>query len=341
MKIKKLLMSIIMLSGSMQLLWAADIKMGGVIFAHYEYVLSDFLSNGTRADDRNEFDVSRVYLNAASKLDDRMDVFGQLETNLSSRDNTSNQTFLKQAWLRWNEVYRGASARAGLVPLPWRGFEESIWKHRFVAKTMEDEQGLTPATDRGVVLNGKIPFMDYDVIIANGEGVGARGTTGNETNKHKDYAGRISVSPFKEGSLKGFKVSGLLHKGKKMDNWPRDRVFSSVSYECGRFNVFGGYFTSRDGNGVTTGTDTVRGRGISLYTNVNLSEAYVVFLRLDKWDPNKDVDNDARRHFIGGVEKKISDAVRITLDYHEVIQEKTAVTRKNQNIVSTHAEVKF
>ena len=331
----------ILLAGFPGISRAADVKLGGLIFTHYEYVLSDHLANGSRADSRNAFDVSRVYLNAASKLDERTDVFIQLETNLSSRENTANQTFLKQAWVRWNEIYRGASLRVGLVPSPWRAFEEGIWKLRFVAKILEDEEGLLSATDRGVLISGKSPHISYDALISNGEGTGARSTTGNETNKYKDYAARISVAPFSGPTLQGLKFNIQFDEGKRMAGWPRDRAFSGLSYECDRFNMWGAYYSSRDGKSVATGTDTVKGAGFSFHTIINLPKGYWVFGRFDQWDPDTNVADDAHHRIYYGAGKNLSENVRVSVDQQLLRQEKVTTNQKNQNIIFTHVEVKF
>lgn len=339
--LKKITLGAWLTIGCWSLGHAADVKLGGLVFTHYEYVLSDYLSNGIRANDRNAFDVSRVYLNASSKMDDRFDVFVQLETNQSSRDNTANQTYLKQAWVRWSEVYPRASLRFGMVPATWRSFEEGIWKLRFVAKILEDEEGLLSASDRGVLLSGKIPYVAYDALISNGEGTGGRGTTGNETNKYKDYALRMAVSPFQQPGLKGVKINLQVDEGNKGENWPRDRVLSGLSYESTRFNIWGAYYSARDGKSVVTGTDTVKGAGFSFHSIVNLSKGYWVFARVDQWDPNTNTADDAHRRFYYGLGRTLSENIRVSVDQQFVRQEKVTATQKNQNIIFTHVEVKF
>ena len=146
---------------------ALEVKPGGVGFAHYEFVASQHLQNGTTTQNYNAFEVSRIYLNADAKYDDKVSAFINLEANLTSRDNKNNRIYLKNAELRLN-FHKAAKLSAGLVSTPWRGYEEGIWKHRFVSKILEDIEGLLPASDRGVRLSGQIPFLAYDAKIANG-----------------------------------------------------------------------------------------------------------------------------------------------------------------------------
>lgn len=318
---------------------AADAKISGVIFAHYEAVTSEFLSNGTKAAGRNEFDVSRVYLNAAAPLDERFSGFLQLEANLSSRDNTSNQVFLKQAYLEMKEVYPGAKLMFGLIGTPWRSFEEGIWKHRFAAKILEDEEGLMYATDRGLRLSGKLPHIAYDAMVANGEGTGARGTTGNETNKYKDYIGKISVSPVAEGTLAGLKLNAQVQKGSRGQDLTRDRLLAGASYEGGRFNLMGTYVGSSDRT--AAGGALVKGAGFSIHAVADVAKTCWVFARYDSWDPDLDTSDDAHSRVIAGMGHRLTEGARVALDYQALVQEKEAAARKDQGLASLHLEVKF
>jgi hypothetical protein len=73
--------------------WALEVKPGGTIFAHYEFATSQHLANGTTSQGYNAFEVSRIYLNADAKYDEKVSAFLQLEANLSSRDSKSNRVF--------------------------------------------------------------------------------------------------------------------------------------------------------------------------------------------------------------------------------------------------------
>jgi len=320
-------------------LFAADIKFGGLVFSDYEFVTSKYLANGTLADSRNAFDIGRVWLNSSVKLDEQFDSFFQFEANELSRDNTANQVYLKQAWLRWNEIYPNASLRFGLVPAPWRPYEEAAWQYRFVAKILEDEEGLLQPSDRGALLSGKYSIVDYDLEVANGEGTGARTTVGNETNKYKDFAARIGVAPFQ--NIPGLKVNALLHEGYRVANWPRNRTIVGLSYKSDSARLWGAYYTSRDGTSVSTGTDTVKGAGFSLHGSVDLPRNFWVFGRWDRWDSNTNVALDVHDRIIYGIGRKLGQNVRVAIDHQLVIQEQVASNRVNQSIVSAHLEVKF
>lgn len=307
---------------------AAETKISGVIFADFNFVLSEYLKSGTTAYNINSFDVSRAYLNADAKFTDTIKGFVQYEVNLITLDGTSNSVYLKQALLEIKDIYPDAKIMFGLIPNPWRGYEEGIWKHRFVAKILDDIEGFFPATDRGVRLNAKASIVEYDLGIYNGEG-----TKSNESNKYKDYIGKIAVSPFTEEQVKGLKLNLYYHKGNYDTDLPRDRILAGVSYESKKVNAM---LTSYNAD-----TKKVKSDGISVHSVLNLTEKEWVFARYDLYDPDKDKTDDARSRMFLGLGYKITDGVRATVDYQSLTQEKETSTSRNQSILFWHLEVKF
>ncbi len=310
-----------------------ETKFSGLIFANYEYVLSQYVADGTPAGNFNSFDIGRIYLNADAKFSEKVRGFVQLEDNLISKDpwsakKTDNAVYVKQALLEFKDIYPGAKIMFGLIPNPWRGFEEGIWKHRFVSKILDDIEGLFAATDRGVRLNAKVKNLEYDFSIVNGEG-----TKGNETNKYKDFIVKLAYSPFSEGAKKGLKLNVYGQKGNYDVGLNRNRLFAGVSYESDKFNAMGTYYVSGDKG--------VRGNGFSLHTTVNLSPKRWVFARYDNWDPNKDMSNDASSRVILGFGYKMADAIRSTIDVQMLSRQQETAASKNQSAIFYHVEVKF
>lgn len=320
---------------------AAETTVSGVIFGHYEFVTSDYLANGVKAGNQNAFDLNQAYVKATAKFDERFDALIRLETKLSSRDNAANVAYLKQAWLRYKEIYPDASLTFGLAPNPWRDHEEGIWNHRFTAEILEDQEGLLNGSDRGLLLSGKFQQLVYNLQVVNGEGIGARGASGNETNRYKDYAGHFVFSPFKENVFQGVKINTYLQKGTKMAHWPRDRVFGGLSFQGSRFHLWGAYHASRDGAAVAAGTETVKGMGFSFHGSLQLRRDYLVFVRWDRWDPDAGLPDNSHDRVIYGVSKKLTQGIRVALDHQLIVQEKIAGNRRNQSFLFTHVEVKF
>ncbi|OGR99370.1 MAG: hypothetical protein A3G85_06600 [Elusimicrobia bacterium RIFCSPLOWO2_12_FULL_39_28] len=323
---------------------ALEVKPGGLIFAHYEFVASQHLQNGTTAQNYSAFEVSRIYLNMDAKVDDKVSAFINLEANLTSRDNKNNRIFLKNAELRLN-LHKAAKLFFGLVANPWRGFEEGIWKHRFVSKILEDIEGLLPASDRGVRLSGQIPFFAYDAMIGNGEGTGSDGTGGNETTSYsgggrfKDYTGKVAIIPFERTHelFKGLKLNALVHKGEKNETTLRDRLYGGLSYESKYLNLAGNYFNADN----SAQAAPSRGEGFSFYTVVTPIEKFWLFARFDKYDPDIHFGGDSRMRFFSGLGYQVTKGVRVALDHLYTQQERRSLTRQDESIFFIHTEAKF
>lgn len=321
---------------------AADVKLSGQIYTHYEYANSEFFMNGARAENFNAFDVGQVQLNASSRLNDRMDAFLKAETTMLSRDNTSNQLYLKQAWLRLNGIFPGANLRFGLVPYHvWRDHEENIWKHRFVAEILEDIEKLLPASDRGVLLSGTWRQFSYNAAITNGEGMGARTTAGNEVNKYKSFTGKVSLAPFENETLRGLKFNSQFQYGQKFNAWPRNRIFYGISYESQKFSGSASWHTSKDGLAVAAATSTLQGEGFSVYGVFFVNKNYWLFGRWDVWDSDVGTADNAHDRIIYGIGAKLAESVRLALDHQLILQQQIASNRRNQSLLAVHAEIKF
>ena len=343
-KINGMIAVLVAVTGFSNAVGAVEVKPGGLMFAHYEFVASQHLQNGTTTQNYSAFEVSRIYLNADAKYDEKVSAFVQLEANLASRDGKNNRVYLKNAELRFN-FNPAAKITAGIVAAPWRGYEEGIWKQRFAAKILEDVEGLLPASDRGIRFNGKVPFLAYDAMAANGEGTGGDGTSGNETTtsdaggRLKDYTLRLAISPLEKlgDAFKGFKINALAHKGDKNESTVRNRMFAGLSYESNLFN-FSGHYYNADKSAITAPS---RGEGFSFHAVVTPVEKFWLFARFDKYDPDINVGGDSRNRYYWGAGYQVVKGVRIAVDHQYVEQERRSTTRQDESILFVHTEAKF
>jgi len=315
-----------------------ETKISGVIFAGYGFYLSKYLADGTKSRNFNSFDIPRVYFNAEAKFSDKIKAFAQLEVNLISKEiwtakEAKNDVYLKQVWLEIKDLYPDAKLTVGFVPVPWRGYEEKIWGHRFVSKILDDIEGLQSSTDRGLRLNGKVlKYIEYDLAILNGEG-----TKLNEINKYKDYNVKTAIeTPF----LPGLKLNLFYQKGNNDKNQPRNRIFSGLSYESKRLNAMGTYYYT-NGIGVADEYKKEKGHGFSVHSVVNLTDRQWVFARYDYFDPNKDKDGDAKQRIILGYGYKITEGIKVAVDYQIQLREKETPEAKNVSALFSHLEVKY
>lgn len=341
---RKILISLVTILSLSVMAIAADkadkieTKVSGVIFAEYGYVLSDNLADGKDAAGFNAFDISRIYLTGDAKFNDKVSAIVQLETNLFSKEiwnstTTANTTYLKQAALKIKDFcpVTKATLWAGFIPVPWRGYEEKIWKHRFVAKLLDDIEDLGKSTDRGIKVTGSTGIVEYDLAMLNGEG-----TKANETNKYKDYDLRTAIDI---PTVEGLKLNLYYQDGNKGQNLPRDRFFGGLSYESKLFNAMATYYQTKDRNDLASAEK--KGKGFSLHSVVNLTERHWVFARFDQFDPNKDTADDKKNRVIAGLGCKLTDGVKATLDYQTQLREKETATAKDVAVLFSHLEVKF
>lgn len=309
-----------------------EVKISGLMFGQAVFFMGNSKTDtGGNISSFSSFDIPRVYLNTEVKLDDKITAFVQLEANKISIDQWSSAAvdktpYIKQANIKYKDIFKDATLSLGQIGTPWNGFEEGIWKHRFVSKVLPDLQGFLGSVDRGVGLKGKLldGKIEYDAQIVNGEGAA------NETNKYKDFIGKVTFIP---GSVAGLKLHLYGQKGDYTGGLVRNRTIVGISYESEKWNGMINYYG---------GNDKAKGvRGISVHGVFNIDPKKWVFARYDNWDPDKDTNDDKSTNFILGVGHKISDRVRGALNYQSLSREKETATKSNRNALYYSLEVKF
>lgn len=323
-------------------LFAVEMKMGGTVFAHYEYVTSKHLKDGTVSQDYNAFEVSRIYLNSDIKYSDTVSAFLNLEANLLSREAKNNRVYLKNAELRWGS--EPAKLYFGLIGVPWRALEETIW-HRFIGKDLEDIEGIGNATDRGVRVSGKIPYLTYHLMVSNGEGTGGDGVGGNETTvpngggRLKEFLAQISLMPFEQlESLKGLKISIMGLKGNKNEITLKNRIFAGLSYDSKCFKAMANYYNAD--NSPSVGVPS-RGEGFSAVATVYPNEKWWLIARFDKYNPNIHAGGFSHNRTIYGLGTMLTKGVRFALDHQYTEQETRTIALQDESVVFVHSEIKF
>lgn len=322
---------------------ALEIKPGGLIFAHYEYTASQHLQNGTTSQGYNTFDVTRIYLNAEAKYDEKISAFVNLEADLVSRESKNNRVFLKHAELRY-AFNTAAKLYFGFIGVPWRAMEEGMWT-RFVAKDLEDAENIGFATDRAIRLSGKVPFLAYHVMAGNGEGTGADSTAGNENTSFngggrlKDYTLMVSISPFERlgTEYQGFKINAQAHKGDKNETTLRNRFFAGASYESSKFKAMFNYYNADNSSTLAPS----RGEGFSTYGYFYPLKNFWLLGRFDHYNPNINAGGFSHNRYIYGAGYQLTNGVRVTVDQQYLQQETRTPVLQDENIFYVHSEVKF
>lgn len=169
----------------------ARVSVSGVLFANYQYHLRPQGS-------ANRFDLERAYLTARGKLTGRTSFRVTTDVFQQTRDtvNRSWQVRAKYAYLQYDYL-RSAFARLGLLQTVFIEHDESFWP-RWISTVPTDRHGFFSSADAGIATNISLRGNSGELYatITNGPGFGSR-----EIDRFKDYAARLTLTPFVSTSL--------------------------------------------------------------------------------------------------------------------------------------------
>lgn len=164
----------------------ARVSVSGVLFANYQYHLRPPGS-------ANRFDLERAYLTARGLLTNRTSFRVTTDVFQQTRDtvNRSWQVRAKYAYLQYDYL-RNAFARLGLLQTVFIEHDESFWP-RWISTVPTDRHGFFSSADAGIATNISLPGNGGELYatITNGPGFGSR-----EIDRFKDYAARLTLTPF-------------------------------------------------------------------------------------------------------------------------------------------------
>lgn len=164
----------------------ARVFVSGVLFANYQYHLRPRGS-------ANRFDLERAYLTVRGPLTKRTSFRVTTDVFQQTRDtvNRSWQVRAKYAYLQYDYL-SNALARLGLLQTVFIEQDESFWP-RWISTVPTDRHGFFSSADAGIATNIALPFTTGELYatITNGPGFGSR-----EIDRFKDYAARLTLTPF-------------------------------------------------------------------------------------------------------------------------------------------------
>ena len=200
-------------------------EFSGVLYANYQY--GGVKGNRTT----NRFDIERAYLTFRARPADYVgvritaDIFQQ-------RDTTRDQYYrgwafrAKYAYGQYDFI-RGsgdrlkANVRLGILQTVVIEHEEQHWQRGLLQAAVE-QNGFFSSADAGGALNVLLPGNRGEIYatIVNGPGY-----TSRETDRFKDYAVRLTLTPFanSSGFLKTFAISPWFSKGDRASDFARRR----------------------------------------------------------------------------------------------------------------------
>lgn len=320
--------------------WSVDVSAHGRVYAHYGYVVSD---PDPTMEGYSEFAITRAYFTLKAEFIENAEAPFKLRAkatldvaNLAKfltgevTAKTTSIAYLKYAYGEignFNFMPGDLYFRFGQQPTPYIGYENKLWKFRYVGKVLSDHTKYLNSADLGLCVGYKFPkkLGDIQAIYMNGEGYKTI-----EVNKFKDFGVRLSVFPLSTlgwGYLSDLGVHVYYQKGKPADNQVRDRILAGGSYKFKGIGFMGQYLATKDGSSSTP----IKGKGYSTWLWVDLgkfltkSKSFGIIGKYDKMDPDTATANDAETYIIGGGYYNFTKNWALALDYQVEKPENTAI----------------
>ena len=330
-------------SGQQTAAAAPAINFSGVVYGNFQYRTDPAQKNF------NKFDLERTYLTFRMPAGDRASI--RVTTDVFQQQNAATAGYyggwvvrIKYAYLQYDFLKTAdwaANARLGVLHTVIIDHEEQFFP-RWTSQVETERAGYFSSADAGVATTITLPSKLGEVYatVTNGPGYSNR-----ETDRFKDYAARLSLTPLANGSinlLKTFTVSPWYYKGTTPDKIAgvgsglrRDRYGVFAGLRDPRLTL-GGTFaqnTETGESGTTPATRTVAdssGRIISGFgwikpwtaTKESLLQPLGFLARYDQITPRTEAPASplwpAQYHvFIGGVTWDLTNRAAISFDYQE------------------------
>jgi hypothetical protein len=324
---------------------AVKLKVGGVIWPTYRFDMTE------GAEDKNEFDVSRAYINLYPTVSDTIDgriTFdivsggqgaGSDSTGEDVNTNTTGSLLvrLKYGYFAYHPV-SFLELTAGMVPTPWIAHEEEVYGYRLLGETGAAQYYGIKSADFGYGAKAKAigGRLVVHTQVQNGETYSKR-----ETNKYKELASLASfqVLPAKEG---GLKVAAFYSYALTDQDADKVRAIGMLSWQSKMFMGLAGYLMSQDGDGAGT---HVNGGGPFAAGFVNLPFALPttagtrVLARVDVVDLDEDTEDDALTRMIAGVSIVFNEKAQMVFDIQQESFENTDLDPRQNAFV--HWDLRF
>lgn len=314
MRLRSIAFIVLAVMGSAGAAAAQEVRVGGVVYAEYEYLLAD------TAHGRNAFNVTRAYLNVLGGFGHGISTRVTADIYRGARGALDYR--LKYAFFSWRPTTSSPVAlKFGLIHTPWVDWEEQLWGYRIQGNVAADRAGFLTSADlgAGVDLDWHDELVNGQAVVVNGEGFASP-----PDGKYLDAEARLSVrllasdDPSRVG---GLRLSGYGHVGKFADGGARDRAIAMLSYRSRLLTLAAEYglarnrLTLRDSAGVPIGARDQDAHLLSAFATLAVPNTAVgIIARVDAVDPDIDTRRDAFTRLIGGVSYRLSPNVRLLAD---------------------------
>ncbi|MFC2135213.1 hypothetical protein ACFLTH_11400 [Bacteroidota bacterium] len=292
-------------------------KISGHMFGDYYYNvardadhagLDDVVLKGKQ--DFSGFAFRRIYFTYDYKISNVFSTRFRVEADQSG--NVSNGKFglaVKDAYLKWKNIFDGSDLIIGLQPPPAFVVSEKYWGYRSLEKTIMDLRGIVSSRDLGVSLKGKLTSggdVNYWITVANGEG------NKPEVNKYKRYYAHIDFKPAQKLRVTVYgdlKTQAEIEDPNNRDEMVSNNIITAAVFagyqEKGIFSIGAEGFYRSETNGLNINNELENSNaiGFSLFGTYEINNKFSVIGRFDHFDPlsHTDYEGDSRNLIIAGV----------------------------------------
>ena len=316
-------------------------KFSGLIFGDYFYNASTRNSSNK---DLNGFQFRRVYITTDYILSDNFVSRFRLDANELNDSPTEGGkigVIVKDAWLKWKNIFNGSDFVFGISPTPAYDVSEAVWGHRYLEKTIMDFYDIVSSRDFGIDLKGKFDRegnIKYWIKIGNNSGNSV------EVNKYKRFYGLLEFNPVPDVVVTLY--GDYASYPQKLDTYDNQLKNNSafvgagfLSYkQKGSFTLGAeGFIKSRQNQyspGESSALKSQNSFGISLWAYVNFTKTVQLVGRFDTFDPNTDVNKDGRNFILAGLQFNPIDKVSITPNVEITTYQASAPSGTDKNDIT-------
>jgi len=325
------------------------VDFSGVLYANFQY-----RGDAGAAKSTNKFDLERAYLTFRMPAGDRASI--RITADVFQQATPPNDAFYrgwvvraKYAYLQYDYLKRATGwnglVRGGLLHNVVIDHVETFWP-RWISQTPIERSGAFSSSDAGVATLLTFPnkFGEFYTTIVNGPGY-----TSRETDRFKDYAARLSVTPLSGSSnnvIKTFTLTGWTYVGAVGSQFaaggagqigtigssmPRTRSGIFAGVRDPRLSIGAEWDTRKDAR--ETGANTVLSPRVEIDTTGRLIAGFVtakpfqllnaqsafplgIIARWDRYKPNTANDSYINT-VIGGLTWDLNKKTALSLDYQE------------------------
>ncbi len=309
--------------------FAAETKVEGRIYSNWTLNTTD------GADNYNNFDLGRSYVTVKSKLSDYTNVV--ITMDLRSIDGYKGYTMiLKNGYAAWKPKFADnyLTFTLGLQPTKYLDAVDNLfWGRRYVLNSTGDLNNFLTTADLGVTINTDLgkkgAYGSAGLAILNG----TKYSDVIEKNKQKDINPYLIFNPFPNNAdfsksvvaAQFYSGTQNIAFGDSLNAGDYKNQIASIGVELPYKKIFNvGCDLNWQTLGQGAGQDDLKKSALSGFGTIYLeplvgASSYLrtldLFGRVDKYDPNTNIDKDASTMIIAGVECVPVKGVAASINY--------------------------